>query len=157
MEINITADYIQGLITGVAVPVILFIIYHFFIDKPKLNIQFIERSLHSFIGISDGIGGYKIVDEQVTEDKIMYHLYLKIALNNTGKRKLSVQSIYIKDDKLNKPIQLTDEVIDLFDGDTKIKEFKIFLSSEEFECIEENNYELIAIDHKNNKIKMEKN
>jgi hypothetical protein len=123
---EITIDHIQGFITAL-IPVALFIFLHYFIDKGKLTINKKDYYIKAYQ--SDGGGGFEetpLAANEYAYVKIM--LTLDLLLNNIGKRKISITSIQIENRRLENPIIIPTEIIELDAGTSKSITLKLGIS-----------------------------
>ncbi|MGJ9383222.1 hypothetical protein [Salipaludibacillus sp. CF4.18] len=150
---EVTTDHIQGLFTGAIIPILLFVILHYFIDKGKLNINKKEYYIRAYE--SDGGGGYIETEFSKRENAfVKIKLTLKLLLSNSGKRKLSINTFQIESDKLDQPIILTADIVELDVGVSKPVSLEILVSYYEANIIIDNNSTLVTVDNKGNKKKI---
>lgn len=142
---EITIDHIQGFITGAFIPIILFIIKHFFIDKGNLNIKVKEYNIYG--KERSGLGHENRPISELDNSNASILLKIKILLSNKGKRKLSIHTIKVTNPKLNKQLVLSNNIIELSDGDSKISDFNYEISFKVANLLIENNSKLIIIDN----------
>lgn len=145
----ISADFILGFISGVIVPVVLFIINHFFIDKGKLNINKKDYCIKAHK--SDGWGGTAKSPLVESEDPhVNIKLTLKLLLSNSGKRKLSVTTLQIENNRLEEPIILSPQIVELDVGASKEEVFEVIISYHEANTLIYDDSILKVIDNKGN-------
>ena len=154
MEISI--DHIQGFITGAFVPIILFIIKNFFIDKGNLDIE--VREFQIFAQEKGGWG--EIITTPISEldeGKASVILSLNLLLSNKGKRKLSIHTIKVINPKLKQQLILSNNIIEISDGESKIHPFKLEIGSKSANFLLESDSKLITVDNRGNKKKVKLN
>lgn len=143
---GITIEHIQGSIVT-AIPIILFLILHFIIDKGKLTIN--KKDYNISAELPDGGGGFSQTTLSEQEDaRVKIKLNLRLLLSNSGKRKLSVNTFQIENSKLEQPIILTPKIVELDVGTTKEESFNIRISYKEANILIYNNSKLRLVDNK---------
>ncbi|WP_018923852.1 hypothetical protein [Salsuginibacillus kocurii] len=157
---NISLDQIIAFLTGAILPTTFFLIKNFIIDKPKLAFTIDKtKPLKVVSMIYDGWGG-KIVTElgEYEEDAISIELRLNGTISNKGKRNLSIISIYLENDGIDKPTLITKKIFSLEEGNGEKISREVVAGQQEADAYIKYNSYLLVIDHrgKNKKIKLGK-